>query len=225
MITHEVQRDAVRAHVRGLVTRIQREYLPAAGRERPSSQASAALATLRRGHVDDPAAEPSVWEVTIPGMPEGLLNDGGAPSGPERAVHAALVLYAYHQQGRRKPMHVSGPSLGAALRRLAMARGEGQARDHGTLRRFHSVATSRSESQRLYHLRSLVTLLRAEEVPLDYGRLAVDLLDLRFSGGRADRVRYAWGRDLHRTAVDHPDETSQSAEGRPEPPTTEEEIA
>lgn len=197
-MTTEDSRREVTAHVTAVVTRLQGGYLASSGREQPTNVSAASLAKLRRGDVADPAAEPAVWEITIPGMPDRLLNDGGLPSRAEEAMHAALVLYAYHQQGRRKPMHVAGRSLGAAVRELSRSRGTGDETDKGTLRRFHAVATSGSASVRLHHLRGLVALLRGEEIAMDYGRLAGDLYLLAQNDSRTSRVRYAWGRDLHR---------------------------
>lgn len=195
--TRTSRRQHVMAHVARVVGRLQSEYLPTRSRARGTSWGAAAMARLRRGDAADPSAVPDVWEITIPGAPDEILGDGDT-SRAEQAFHAALVLYSRHQQGRGAPMHEQGQSLGAATRRLARRRGEGGELDSGVIRRFHTVATASSHGARVRALNALVSLLRAESIPLDYPRLAGDLYALQSADPH--RVLMRWGRDLHRHA-------------------------
>ena len=192
------QASLAAAHVGRIIHRWQPLCLPGEGHERATSEALAVLATLRHAPVGDPSSDVRVWQVTLDGIPEELLSDraGAGTTRGERAIHAALVLWAKHQQSKRTPMHVAGRSLGLATRDLSRAIQPGDELSPPVLRRFHSVATATGEQQQLHHLRSLVSLFRAHDVPLDYARLAADLFLLDTT--KPNDVRLSWGRDLHR---------------------------
>lgn len=114
------------------------------------------------------------------------------PSNAERAVHAALVLFAVHSQSATGPRHVAGRRLGLTIGELA-----GDNRDDGpTAGRYHAFATETTWNQRLHHLRGLVAQLRTNGIPLDYGSLAADLYRQQRPGG-LEKVRLRWGRDFH----------------------------
>jgi|APMI01.1.fsa_nt_gi CRISPR system Cascade subunit CasB len=194
MAEHETDRSAIRDHVARLISELQRRYLPSGARARPEAYASAMLARLRQTPADD-VASGSSFALLYDRLPERLISDLGAPTRAESAIHAALVLYAGHQQSRGEPMHVPGRSLGRAARDLAMSRG-GAELDEAMVARFHRVATATGPGVRLAQLRSLISLFRAHSIPLDYARLACDLYDLDYPAS-ADRVRLRWGRDLH----------------------------
>lgn len=165
-------------------------------RQPRESAAVRILAALRHADITAPGADPGLWNVTIGTLPENLQGRGNAPASPaERAVHAALVLYAIHQQSRPEPMHRSGIGLGQAVRSLSQKRSGGQDWDPGTLSRFQHLCRAQSSAIRLDNLRGLVTLLRSESVGLDYGRLAADLWSIE-SGHSRDTV-LSWGRQLH----------------------------
>lgn len=168
----------------------------------PSGAVVASLAKLRRCDPGESGRDPDAWALTLEDVAEDLRGKGDNPSRAEEAIHAALVLYALHQQSRSDPMHRRGVGLGRAVRELALARGAEGKLDDSTLRRFHQVALAPTPEARLYHLRSLITLMRAEQSPsigLDYGQLAVDLYRLR-DPQQASKVLVTWGRDLHTTA-------------------------
>lgn len=175
---------------------LQRTYLDSTDRE--NSDATATLARLRRC---DPAAvgsEPLVWEVTLGDLPAELRWDD-ASSPAEQAIHAALVLYATHQQSNQSPVHVRGARLGGAVRRLAEVRGHNGEPDESSIRRLHQAVLANDAPGRLHHLRGLITLLRSESepIPLDYAELAVDLWRLFDPNQDSERVVARWGRDLH----------------------------
>lgn len=184
--------------VDGRVTTLQRRYLA------NTSDGRAQLARLRHAVAKEPGADPAVWAITVGGLP-GPAPTSDSPSPAERAAHAALTLYATHQQSRTEAMHQPGVGLGTAVRRLGLASGAEEA----VRRRFDAAATATVLAETVHHLRGLVTQLRAHRVGLDYGRLADDLDQLQQPGG-ADRVRLHWARQYYRTPYD-PTTTSESS--------------
>lgn len=158
---------------------------------RGTSGTTAVLARLRRAVGKPPGWDPELWELTLSGVPGRVVSD--APTVEERAVHTAITLYAVHQQSRPEPMHVRGHGLGTAVRSLASAT---QA-ESAVRRRFDAAATATSFDEAVHHLRGLITQLRAHRVPLDYGLLADDLLQLQ-DNRTADAVRLRWGRQYYR---------------------------
>ena len=178
------------------VSELQSTYPASTHRE--NSESTATLARLRRCDPGAVGAEPSVWEITVGGLPDELRwDDTSSPA--EQATHAALVLYATHQQSNQTPVHVSGARLGGAVRRLAEVRGHNGESDESSIRRLHQVVLANDAPGRLYHLRGLITLLRseAEPIPLDYAQLAVDLWRLFDPKQDSEHVVARWGRDLH----------------------------
>ncbi|WP_045821821.1 type I-E CRISPR-associated protein Cse2/CasB [Williamsia herbipolensis] len=176
--------DAVRAAVASL----QRGYLSDA----KEPWATAALARLRQATSRPPGSAPDVWEYTIGVVPKHLQGRSDEPSAHEWAAHIAMTFFALHQQGRVDGMTRPGGTLGSAARRLVT----GPDLEESIRRRFQAVALAETRQGVVHHLRALIGLLRAKGVPLDYGRLADDLVDM-FSG-RGDRVRLRWGRDFRR---------------------------
>lgn len=176
----------------------------------------ATLARLRANVGRDPGVDPSIWAVTIDGLPGALDRDD--PSEAERAVHAAMTLYALHQRAVSLSMHESGSGLGSAVRRLEDARGGSAA---GALvspvrRRFDSAVVSRDLRTLLTRLRPLIDQMRGAQIPLDYGQLAVDLFRWQYSSS-ADSVRRQWSRGYYRFRP-----TTESSEANEGSATTEE---
>ncbi|GAB3864390.1 hypothetical protein GCM10029963_74720 [Micromonospora andamanensis] len=131
-------------------------------------------------------------------MPEHLLGrrpaDDTEPTDAEQAAHDAVTLYALHQQSRRERMHADGRGLGHAMADL-VRRSTGP---DGVRRRFAALGTASTYPESIYHLRSLITMLREHQIPLDYGLLADDLQTLR----RPDRrptIQAIWGREFFRS--------------------------
>ncbi|MDT0157644.1 type I-E CRISPR-associated protein Cse2/CasB [Microbacterium sp. ARD32] len=191
----------LREHVASRATRLQKEY-----RENVSS-AVADLAMLRRGVAQHPGQDARLIPLTIAGLhknPQGLLDD--IPTDAEYAAFAALTLFALHQQSHRTAsMHRNGYSFGRSARLL----GKRSNAQDAVRRRFTAVGTASSWEETLHHTRGLIQQFRAHDIPLDYGRFAVDLMRLR-SLRTADGVRLAWGRDFYRTNVD--DDTEPDAD-------------
>lgn len=182
------------------------------------SATKASLAKLRRGAGKEPGSLPELFSETLFGMPEALAGTGPEPSRGEWAIHIALTLFALHQQGKdikTKPMHQTGQRLGSAMRILAR-KPEDESR---VKRRFDQVLTADSPEELAHHLRGLVQLLKAADIPLDYASLATDLYFMQVQTAR-DGVRLRWGRDYYAsTFTDGSDlnqETKETTEGEKE---------
>jgi len=168
--------------------RIQAEYI------RGAPPARATLAKLRRALGKPAGSVPEVWEHTIAVVPRSLSWDRDEPSPAEQATHAAMTLYALHQQSMSTPAHVPGTSFGRAVGNLARAEGPSEA---AVTRRFMAVATASSIDEILTHIRGLVTQLRGAGQGFDYARFADDVHDL-LNPWSAQAVRLAWSRDFYR---------------------------
>ncbi len=170
-----------------------------------NSAQRAILANLRRGIGRVPGDLPQLWNIIWADMPEELQGSGDTPSRAEWAIYTALTLYALHQQGRdpqRESMNQSAAdkaescyhnSLGRSVAKLVHG-AEDQKR---ILRRFNVAATSASMKELATHLRSLIQLLKADGIPLNYPQLAKDLYLYQFPEGAA-KVRMRWGQDFYR---------------------------
>ncbi|MER7168945.1 type I-E CRISPR-associated protein Cse2/CasB [Micromonospora sp. NPDC000207] len=177
----------------------------------PSPEAISALARLRRG-----IGRPPGFDFTLERylqVPAELLGyqpaDDIVATDAEYAVHDAVTLYALHQQSRRERMHADGRGLGLALSDLVHRSGGPE----GVRRRFAALGTASTYQESIYHLRSLTTLLREHQIPLDYGLLADDLTTLHRPDGPT-RVQATWGREFFRSrpstdaaSADHSEET------------------
>lgn len=180
------------------------------------SAATATLARLRRCDPAEVGAEPLVWEVTLGDLPDALTHRHGRrtdqPTPAEQALHAALVLYALHQQSKDEGVHRPGIRFGQAVGALARARAIDEELDDATVTRLHQAALAGSFSGHVYYLRGLIQLMRSEKptIGLDYARLATDLWQLADPGRDSIRVIASWGRDLHqrpKTTNPTPEET------------------
>ena len=181
---------------------------------RGEGQGRQALAVLRRavaGNVDDsPATWPYVFQALAGSNPVDTW-EGGA-SDLERAVHAAVVLWAQHQQSKGTPVNQHGPSLGRQVGALsARLRSGEELLDAGVQRRFARLTSASTFEAQMRALTQLVSLMRANDVSLDYPRLAHDLRRLQ-DPERRKQVLLTWTRDLHRAPIeDSPSSTTEAA--------------
>lgn len=162
------------------------------------SATRATLARLRRGIGKAPGSMPEIWGPTLEGLPEQLLSKSGTPTIAEWAAHTALTLYALHQQGKdlqQKTMSRKNVSLGLAIRRLVKTDDD----EPRVKRRFDAAATSDNLEEFSHHLRGLVQLLKAEDIPLDYPALTKDLYWFQIPETK-DSVRLRWGQDFYRVS-------------------------
>jgi CRISPR system Cascade subunit CasB len=176
------------------------------GRRQPAGPPGADLAALRRGVGREPGSVPAMWPFYL------MTNPDGTWTREYAAEHAALTLFATHQQSQARPMHrraVGLPTAVLALRQhrpataataQAAAAAEGQtdrqtpdwSKIDAVDRRFNAAATSADLTELVMHLRGLVTQLRGIGQPLDYTRLYQDLRDWQYPS-RVSRVRRRWG--------------------------------
>lgn len=193
----ETSAERLERVVAARASRLQKEY------QSNVAVAVAALALLRRGINQAPGGDGRILKYTVAGVepaPE-LLRDEG-PTRAEIAAHAAMTLFALHQQSQRtSSMHHADYPFGRSARLLGRHSGNPNA----VRARFTAVATATSWEERLHHARGLIQQLRAHSIPLNYGRFARDLYYLQFPS-RADSVRLAWGRDFYRVrSADDPE--------------------
>jgi CRISPR system Cascade subunit CasB len=170
------------------IAELQRGYLA------DSSASVATLAQLRRGAGKLPQDVPELWGM---GGAERLYTDETLSQDEavraEAALFLAVTLYALHQQSRpEQGMHRAGAELGAAVRRLM----PGGDIDEPIRRRFVRVGTAGTRQVLAYRLREIVSLLRAESIPLDYALLARQLYRAQLPDGLR-QVRQSWGRSFH----------------------------
>ncbi|MFV0910983.1 MULTISPECIES: type I-E CRISPR-associated protein Cse2/CasB [Rothia] len=160
-----------------------------------SSAAIAKLAQLRRGAGTDPVSHPELWGIIFgededtSGFPECHRGKYDTPTCGEYATFNAVTLFALHQQARSQPMHVPGFRFGTAAGQLTLKTSESMKK------RFDSLLKARSEPARRHYLRSLITLLRSEEIAFDYGQFAQDYMQL-LNPEKRDAVILRWSRDF-----------------------------
>ncbi len=166
------------------------------------SQAVAALARLRRGAGREAGEMPDLWSLIdtdalyTPATGTRALGEQELVRA-ENALHAALALWAFHQQSRGTPMHRRHTrerpgGLGAAVRRLMPADGI----DEPVRKRLVRAGTAPDLVSLTQRLRDIVALLRREDIPLDYALLAGQLYCWQWPDGPA-AVRRRWGRSFH----------------------------
>jgi CRISPR system Cascade subunit CasB len=166
---------------------------------------AAALAKLRRGIGKPPGASPEVWEYTLAELPENLAGKAGEPSEAEWAIHLALTLFALHQQGNPDLVIAQQISFGQAVSWLIDSNNNNES---GIKARFDAALTAKGINEFANHARSLVQLMKAKKVSMDYPLFAKDLFDYQFVDSQ-DRVRLRWGEAYYRVN----NSTEQSEEG------------
>ena len=196
---------AIGDHVARTVGRLQARLL----RDPPLPQAVSALARLRRVIGRDPGFDYTLEDYLY--VPDELLDTRQVDSATDQeyAVHDAVSLYALHQQSRGERMHLDGRGLGRAVAELARVSNG----PDGIRRRFAALGTASTYHESIHHLRGLITMLRGQQIPLDYGLLAEDLCTLRRPDGR-QRVQAIWGREFFRSgpqATTSPDSSATDA--------------
>lgn len=190
--------------VRGKVHQLVRQN----GDVTPTSRAL--LAQLRQASGQEPGTAPSIWSVTLDGLPHW---NGIRRERLEAAVHIALTQFAVHQQSKAASMHGVN-RLGSAVRALTDKMSPGaDVYETPVYRRFTALMASTTLPGIRAHLRGLITQMRSEGITLDYGSLASDLYWLQ-SPATAGKVRRAWGRDFQRLTTTSSTETTNEEESK-----------
>lgn len=171
----------------------------------PSPASRALMAQLRQAASSEPGTAPSVWGVTLEGLPD---LPPGRRERTEQAIHIALTQFAEHQQSRQRSMHDAKQPFGRAVRRLASAQNPDAPHETPVYRRFTAMSTATTLPGLLAHSRGLITQLRSHEIPFNYGRYAEDLYWFLSPQG-AREVHRQWGRDFHRQITPEIQSTSE----------------
>ena len=193
-MTRSVYREAraVGACADGKIRRLQSMYLSGTA---SASEARATLARLRRpGHSSRWMVEGAVL---LRNLPELDLTERG-----ERrmmsAIRVALELYAWHQQSRTVPMAYTTQedgrrrSFGASCRLIERDLDAAA----GVRRKLAAVESASGLEEMEHQLRGLVTLMRSENVQVDYRVLTEDLYLLQGERTR-ESVLMRWSRDYY----------------------------
>lgn len=165
------------------------------------------LANLRRGVGHAPGEMPQLWGFFLDKIPEKWMGDQ-EPSKEEWAVYTAITLFALHQQGKNPEtewMNQPDAALGKSVAKLI-----GSADDEERVsRRFHTLATASSMEELSHYLRTMVQLLRGQNIPLDYPALAEDLYWYQRPEHQA-HIRLRWGQDFYRrTKLEQPEKMKE----------------
>ncbi|AKE41059.1 CRISPR-associated Cse2 family protein [Corynebacterium kutscheri] len=201
--------NKIASHVYSKIGPLQTNYLA------DYSSAKAELAELRRS-ANNPKASFKIWSLVFDNLDEELIGKGDRFNRAERALLTTFQLYAIHQQSSNKPMHVTAKTtgaeqsfpqgLGTAVRRIANPN-DSDDWEQAILRRFSSVVNASTFEGTKHHLRGLIQIFRAKDIPLNYGLLAKDLYRLQFPEA-VQSVHLRWARELYQRSP----ETSKTAE-------------
>lgn len=175
-----------------------------------NAQAVAAIAQLAHAVRHEVGEDPAIMPWTVPDMtdtliyPKGVSADSG-PTDEEQAAHAAVTLFAVHQQSKREmAVHTDAyVSLGRAVGAMA----QGNFNEKGIRSTFDKVQMASSWPMMVRYAHHLIKLLKREDRQLNYGLLAQDLLKLRRGREQANGVRLRWGRDYQSAYVNEKNKT------------------
>ena len=153
-----------------------------------------ALAALRKGLGRPPGEEPAMHRYVAP------WTGSERSRWAEDTYYLVAALFAHHPAPWNEG---SGPSnLGASFARL---RNSGHSSPEALDRRFTSLLGVDAEDLHL-HLRHAVSLLKSNDVPVDWGRL---LTDLRWWGHEDRWVQRRWAQEFW-GAIPQPGETEET---------------
>lgn len=205
-MTEEVKTSVTRSlskYVMGKIIPLQNGYF---GNGPAASTARGDLAQLRRLSASDGNAWMAVGDLLFEGWPEDelgpLTRENRLTERTSNSVRAVLSLYAIHQQSKESPMAMTGKkgdddwsagSFGRACRRiepdLDMAK--------GVQRRLARVEATQDFDGAIVNIRALIQLLKANSIPLDYGRLAQDLYLIQLGEEARQKVFRRWAGEYY----------------------------
>lgn len=165
------------------------------------------LANLRKGIGKTPGELPELWGIFLNELPEKLQSRNGEPSYAEWAIYLSLTMYALHQQGNSDNVHVKDISLGKASYLLVKKalddecskekeKEKEEAERNRVLRRFAPIVSAKDLYEFSNHLRSMINIFKANEICIDYERLAGDIYCFQFKEQRK-KVLLRWGQDFY----------------------------
>lgn len=147
------------------------------------SKERAKLAALRRALGKEPLAAPEAWPIVMPFVPE------RAGERIERVYFLVAALFALHPKSWPRPDEGDRRrrDFGASMRLLAERRPGG-----GVDRRFAALLAA-DDADLGEHLRHAVSLLKSDDVPIDWKHLISDLKEWNYERRDAQR---RWARSF-----------------------------
>lgn len=186
-------RPRLSSAVAATCSQLQTDYL---GRTGYPNQARArrTLAELRKSAGQPVDKNPLVFESVLSSLvvplSEKEVGRGDTPSPSEEAAFHALTFFALHMQGATHEVHDESHSFASACGRLA------QTSESKSIKgRFDALVLARTAQSRLIQTRSLISLLRSNDLRFNYGWFAADLRKLSNPRTR-NGVLLRWGRDF-----------------------------
>lgn len=152
-----------------------------------SSSGKAALAALRHSIGKPLGDAKDIWPLILENMPEGFLSHSGSETKEERAIYAALQLYAVQRQGNRGRVATETvQNIGEALQNIR--KGVGQ---ESLDRRFVATLSATSFTALVYQLRQLMKLAKAKgALPVNFAALAKDFY--WYQMGAREKICLRW---------------------------------
>ena len=175
---------------------------------RPGAAQRAALAKLRRSVGRELADSPEAWDVVLKDAPDFMISENGEATYAERAVFAALTLFALHQQGKTESVSKFEMAFGKAARRLVSP---DESNEQTIKCRLDTALTAKDFIEFTRHVRGLIQLMKAKGVYLDYSQFAKDLFWYQLPEQRR-RVMLRWGEDFW-VQMKAENENQESSEG------------
>lgn len=163
----------------------------------PDGRVKAELAGLRKGSGKEPGEVPEIWGYFLADLPDELDSQADEPTKAQNAIYNAMTLFAVHQQSsdiKDKCMHSPNIRLGTACARLIDPQDEKS--EERIIHRLNAMMSSVSLKAMINHLRSIITLLKSEDIPLDYADLAQLIFLYQFPDKRKD-LKYQVARDFY----------------------------
>lgn len=171
--TAEYTGPRLRTSVARTAEALQNDYLHSPQHNK-QARARAVLAQLRKYSAvrleQHPVALEEVLLLLEPALSEQEMGKGAAPSASELAAFQAMTMLGIHLQSASTEAHIKGQSFARACGRFYA-----HSQSQSTKPRFDAMLVSSDEASRLIHIRSLVTLLRGENLGFDYGAFAQEL--------------------------------------------------
>jgi CRISPR system Cascade subunit CasB len=151
------------------------------------------LAALRRGLLLEPHQFYELYRVVPPQFLEGIGREE-----TERRLMVAILFAAHPKSFPEEQLALRPRNFGESLRMLAdRKRGASTDPEEGLpepLKRRLDALLAAPADELFYHLRQVISLLKAEEIPVDWDQL---LRDLRGWGREDRRVQWEWSRSFY----------------------------
>lgn len=158
-----------------------------------SEDSRAAMAKLRRGMGKPPGAVPEMDRYVLTHLPE------SANFRQEEPYYLVAALFAYWYQSKNKAETVKEGNLGKSLRNLVKKQiSEGADRENsekGIEKRLNALLNSHRDDLP-EHLRRIIGLLRAKDVPIYWAQL---LYDIQHWDAENRFVQHAWAKGFWTT--------------------------